>query len=220
MKSTLIVVAGALLITTAASCSKNRLHGEGSVISDSRSVGTFTRVESNGSTNVTVVKDSVYKVIVTGYENLVPAYETVVSGDKLSLEFKDKYHNIRNNNVTVEVHTPNIEYFSINGSGDVVMNGGFNGSSFEGKINGSGELRVNNSTYKTFKADVNGSGDIIASSTTCESGHANISGSGNIELNVTKSLYVKISGSGNVSYWGNPTTEIDVSGSGNVKKKG
>ncbi|RYD57812.1 MAG: hypothetical protein EOP56_05920 [Sphingobacteriales bacterium] len=219
MKSATLLLAGALLIT-ATSCSKSRLRGEGSVISDTRSLSNFTRVEANGSTNITVVKDSAYKVIVTGYQNLVPAFETKVNGNKLTLEFDDQYISVRNNNVTVEVHTPNIEYYNVNGSGNTTIGSGFDGSSFEGHINGSGELTVNNSKFTTLKAYVNGSGDIKAASTTCENGRAEISGSGNIDMTVTKHLSVKISGSGNVSYWGNPTTDVDVSGSGNVKKKG
>lgn len=216
----IIALAGLSILTfTIASCHKHVLKGEGSIESETRTLQTFSKVEADGSTNITIVKDDEYKAVVTGYGNLIPIYETKIKGDRLILKYKDGYWNVRNQNITVEVHTPYVDKVSINGSGDVELERGFDQDYMEANVNGSGTLHIFNNTYGSFSADVNGSGDIYAITTECNTVNADISGSGTIEVGVVDYLDVRISGSGDVFYRGNPTTSINVSGSGTVQKR-
>lgn len=205
---------------SASSCYKKGLSGHGNVVSETRSVGTFAKLELNGSTRVTVVEDDEYRVIISGYANLVPVFDTRVKGDRLILEYKPGYWNIRNDNITVEVHTPYLDKVSVNGSGDVTVNSGFSLDHFETDINGSGNVKVTGNQYKTMKVDINGSGDFDAENSNTGTADVRISGSGNAYVNVTDYLKVRISGSGDVYYRGTPTVDSDISGSGSVKRRG
>lgn len=220
MKKIATIIGISILAMGATSCHKI-VKGGGAQVSDTRTLNTFSKVEADGSSEVTIVKDSVYMVIVSGYSNLVPAYETKVKGDRLVLGFKDNFWNVKNDNIKVEVHTPYVDKVSMNGSGNIHTGSGFIQDHFEGDINGSGNINVSNNTYKRLKTRVNGSGTFNSETCEAEDVDADISGSGDIYVKVSNHLKVRISGSGNVYYRGNPaTTDVDISGSGKVNKRG
>ena len=72
----LSIIAAATVSFT--SCRKHSLRGEGSTTSETRDLASFTSVEANGSTDIEIFASSENKVIVTGYSNLIPVYETKV----------------------------------------------------------------------------------------------------------------------------------------------
>lgn len=157
---------------------------------------------------------------VTGYQNLLPVYETKVQGNTLYLQFRPDIYNVRNNNIKVNIQLPLLAYMRINGSGKINATGFANGDLLTGAINGSGDIFIGDSKYNKVTYTVNGSGNIKAASTTSTEAEAQISGSGNIELAVSNKLKASISGSGNIIYWGNPVTvETQVSGSGKITKR-
>lgn len=203
----------------ATSCHKRVLKGSGREVSETRVLSSFAKIEANGSTGISVVKDSVYSVIVTGYSNLVPLYETRVNGDRLILQYEERFWNIRNDNIRIEVHTPYVDKVSLNGSGSVTVNSGFEQDNFKADLNGSGNINVKGNKYYVIDADVNGSGDIDAETSIAEESYCRVSGSGNIYVNVNKYLDVNISGSGNVYYKGNPKVKTNISGSGDVRPR-
>lgn len=220
MKKFATVITICLFALGITSCHKKGIWGEGNDVSETRVVSNFAKIEANGSTHVTVVKDSVYFVIVKGYSNLVPMYETRIKGDRLVLQYDEKYWNVRNDNIRVEVHTPYLDKASLNGSGNVVVGSGFKQDNFAGNINGSGNISVSGNTYFKLEADINGSGDFNSENCEAENVYTNISGSGNIYVKANNHLSVRISGSGDVYYRGNPaTTDINISGSGKVHKR-
>lgn len=203
-------------IITLAACNKPSLRGSGATVTEVRSVPAFNNVRVEGSGNATITQGTTASVQVTGYENLVPAYETYVTNGTLVLKFKNDYHNIRNNNISVKIVTPSLERTSINGSGSMLIKN-FTGNLFQTEINGSGKVTVENSRYLTANLEVNGSGDIHAQQLTAGDVEARISGSGRIEITCFVKLVARISGSGDVFYWGNPQhLDMQVSGSGKV----
>ncbi len=215
MKYHLMLFAALLLMIS--SCSKNRLKGEGGTISETRTVTAFNSIECNGSNEVRIYRDSVFRVVVTGYQNLVGVYESNVSGGKLQLGYDDKYFNVRNDNISVEVYTPELVNVALNGSGNVRINSGFEGV-FGGEINGSGNMYLSGGDFTRATYRISGSGNISARNAVADTAYATISGSGNIEFTVVNYLVARISGSGNIDYWGSPVADMDISGSGRVKK--
>lgn len=203
-----------------ASCSKYKLKGEGSTTSETRSLSSFTSVQANGDVNIQIHSSNTNKVVITGYENLVPVYETYVRDNRLVLQFQDKYHNIRNNNIKVDVYVTELSGVRMNGSGKVNIWSGISGDLMEVEVNGSGDIYIGQNNYQTMRLNINGSGNIKAKDAVAEKVYANISGSGNIDVTVTHFLDARISGSGNINYWGNPEeVDTDVAGSGRVRKK-
>jgi hypothetical protein len=202
-----------------ASCSKLRLKGEGSILSETRQLETFTGIEANGSTDVEVVPSSSNSVVITGYQNLIPVYETKVKGGKLVLEYKRGYINVRNNNIKVIVYTTSMNSAYLNGSGNITFRDSLTSRSMSVEINGSGDMSFGANAFQTAKYKINGSGNINARAAVAENVTAEISGSGDMDITVTQSLKAEISGSGTIDYWGNPAIlEKDISGSGKVRK--
>lgn len=210
----------ALSIIAFSSCSKHRIKGEGSIVSETRSVSGFSGISLNGSEDVEVIPSNENKVIVSGYQNLVPVFKTKVSGSTLNLEFEHNYFNVRNNNIKVTVYTTGISKLDINGSGNITLRDSLKTDRLRMEINGSGNIYTYNNYIENVELDINGSGNINARNTTGRYVYAEISGSGDAEITVKEKLDVKISGSGEIKYWGNPSSvNTDISGSGKVRKQ-
>lgn len=219
MKQFIAAMLAIAVFTGASSCKKRVLRGEGPIISETRNLAEFSKVVTNGSEYVTIIKDDVYKVVISGYSSLIPQYETIVRGDKLILEYEDRYWNVKNSNIKVEVHTPYVDDVVLNGSGSVYVASGYDQANFYAEISGSGDVTLGHSYYERLDMEINGSGNIDAENAEAASAYARISGSGNIYTWVTDYLSVDISGSGDVYYKGNPRTkEISISGSGRVRR--
>ena len=215
-----LFVFAALSVLTFTSCSKHRLKGEGSIVSETRSVSGFSNISLNGSEDVEIIPSKENKVIVSGYQNLVPSYKTKVSGSTLNLEFERNYYNVRNNNIKVTIYTTGISKIEMNGSGNISLRDSLKTDRLRMEINGSGNIYTYNNYIENVELDVNGSGNINARNTTGRYVYAEISGSGDIEITAQEKLEAKISGSGEIKYWGNPSTvNTDVSGSGRVRKQ-
>ncbi len=220
MKKFTIFMSVSLLALGFAACHKKGIKGEGNIVSETRIVGDFAKIEANGSTDVTVVADNEYYVIVKGYSNLVPIYKTKVNGDRLILEFKEGYWNVRNDNITIEVHTPYIDKASLNGSGSIYVGSGFKHDRLDAHINGSGDIEVTGNTFGYMDVNINGSGSFNSETTDVGNVYVKISGSGDAYVTALDYLKVRISGSGDVYYRGNPgTVDLDISGSGQVHKR-
>jgi len=210
----------ALSIIAFSSCSKHRIKGEGSIISETRNTSGFSTVKLNGSEDVEIIPSKESKIIVSGYQNLVPVFKTNVSGSTLNLEFENNYFNVRNNNIKVTVYTTGISKIDINGSGNITLRDSLKTDRLRMEINGSGNIYTYNNYIENVELDINGSGNINARNTTGKYVYAEISGSGDAEITVQEKLDVKINGSGSVKYWGNPgTVNTDISGSGKVRKQ-
>lgn len=199
------------------SCIRDHVKGEGDIASDTRSVASFHTVRSDGSNRVSVVPDSVYKVVITGYENLVPLFNTKVSNGRLYLGYDDD-QDVSNDNIQVEVHAPSVESVQLEGSGIIRVNAGFTGPRLGASIDGSGRVELMGGVFRVISADIDGSGEVLCRPAICDTAYADISGSGDIELSVNQYLDAEISGSGNIRYWGNPLVRTHISGSGNITK--
>jgi hypothetical protein len=219
MKNVVLVSLMMMSMAALSSCHKHKIKGEGNIISDTRSLADITSVTADGDLEIEILPAKNNKVIITGYENLVPAFESNVSNGRLTLRFNDTYYNVRNNNIKVTLYVNGIEGVTLNGSGKITMLPGIKTDNMEVKINGSGKVTLEENYVSSLNCHINGSGDIFARDFEAESVDAKISGSGNMELTVIKYLEARISGSGTINYWGSPeTVNTDISGSGKVKK--
>lgn len=100
----------------------------------------------------------------------------------------------------------------INGSGNIELVA--DGTDFYGEVNGSGKLILNGGFFQSSSILVNGSGTVRAFPFTTDTADVRIQGSGDCDIKVNNKLKVKISGSGKVYYKGNPDTVIIIEGSG------
>lgn len=201
-----------------AACSKDKISGSGQVSTESRNAANFTKVITNGSTEVHVAQGANFSVQVKGYSNLLPYMETKVSGNALNIGYRHGV-NIKNDNAEVYITLPALESVVTNGSGNVDVKGTFNGTTLQAGISGSANISIEAGSVSLFKINSSGSGNVRALGLTAQNADVSISGSGTAEVWAVASLKATISGSGVVYYKGQPVIETSISGSGKVQPK-
>lgn len=199
-------------------CSKDRLTASGDKIAETRFPGTFTGVNTSGSTAVQIIYGTEFKVELKGSNNLIPYFKTNVINGTLYLGYENA--NVQHDDLEAVVTLPAIRKAALSGSGKINVEGNFPAiNEFKLSISGSGNILVKD----TFEADetsvnISGSGKADLLKVISNEAEVDISGSGNASLNVLDKLKARISGSGKIYYSGNPDVDADVNGSGKVIK--
>lgn len=203
-----------------------------------RTPGSFTQIENNGSWDVEITKGSKDEVRLESSGFDLSKVITEVDGDKLKIRLERG--NYKNVNIKVYVTVRELESVGNGGSGDMLINSDFGADEFSiglsgsgsittqkinaGKLNvgmsGSGKVILEGGQADYANIGQSGSGDFDGLNFTAESVKIGKSGSGTTSISVIESLTVGASGSGNVYYRGNPEKQsIGVSGSAKVIKQ-
>lgn len=215
MKIALVLMAACAMLSLA-SCTKERVKGNGSVSTETRNITGFTAISASGSTNVFVTQGPAFNVEVRGYANLLPYYETKLVNNKLQVGYRDNV-TVKNDNTEVYITLPSLDGLQLAGSGNIRTSGVFTGiTNFTITIAGSGNIHFSTGGTQNFTSRIDGSGNIYTLGLIATNADTEITGSGNTEINVTNQLKAKITGSGNVYYRGTPVITTNITGSGAV----
>jgi hypothetical protein len=240
MKSSIVITftALSLLLVSLTSCEK-KIHGEGPVVTQTRTIGNFTKVSLNLPALLTITQEPGYKFTIDAQQNILDIIQTSVTGGELKIKFDNGKNISSHDKVIIKISAPAFEGLSISGSGDIngtntlqssaltlVVSGSGSimlpeatvAGPLEAFISGSGNMQVNKGTANTASLSISGSGNMEMLGVTVKTLEAQISGSGNVKSTVTQQLNAHISGSGSVYYKGTPVVEAHVSGSGSVRK--
>lgn len=238
MKNILYITAIAFTSSFLSSCEgiwPNCLDGNGVVVTQERTVGSFDRLESNGDFQVYVYPGDETFIEVEADENLMGYIITRVYQDELIIETRHNGCMRSSGPVTITVITPDLNSAELNGSGKIWCDS-LTTSALRTDIDGSGDIQFVYLDVSTLKAEVSGSGTMMINGffddidalidgsgeivLTGESLNTlyDVSGSGKISGNnmLTSTCYVDISGSGSVSAWVTDLLDVDISGSGSV----
>ncbi len=218
--------------------SKNRVKGNGDMVTKTRSVGNYDVVSVGGSFDVKLYAGKEGSIKITVDENLLPYLITEVDNGNLKIKWKKGTSISHRSEIMVTVPFKDIEGVSLAGSGDVSSDDVINANAFKAALAGSGDMKLKLSatsvtaalagsgdvelsgTTKDLKCAIAGSGDIQAYDLASNNADVKISGSGGIRVSVKDMLSARVSGSGNIYYKGNPTKQdVKVSGSGNVSSR-
>jgi len=217
-----------------------RIRGNGNMVSDDRSTGTYDAIAVSGSFDVDLVDGREGQVTVRAEENLQEYIITEVKNGTLVIKTKDGV-NINPSGWKVGMHVTvpveDINSVSLSGSGDITGKTLIRAHNFNTSMSGSGDisLEVEADALSTsmsgsgdmnlrgkaghFDVEISGSGDVDAFGLDAREVDARISGSADIRVSVNEMLKARVSGSGNIRYRGNPT-KIDskTAGSGGISK--
>lgn len=202
-----------------ASCSKDVVHGDGSVVTSERTVSSFSGVEVSGANNVYITYAPTVSVSVNGYENLVSHYITEVRDGKLHLHYDDDI-NVKNDNIQIHITMPTFDDLELSGSCSINAAGNFdNTNELEISTSGNGNINIEDISVNAYEVNSSGNSNISTLGVKAKTADVEISGSSTVTLSVQDKLDVHISGSGKVCYKGEPAEiNTDISGSGNVIK--
>lgn len=191
-----------------------QVQGSGKVKSESRPVGSFSRIVSAGSANCRVTVGSGPSLELKADDNILPLIVTRVENGTLYIESKGSYST--RNGIEVAIKVPNLESFLSRGSGDSEIVG-VRSRSFSAEIAGSGNIRGSGQADRGDYS-IRGSGDMDFSNLRTKDSEASIAGSGAIELFATGTLDATIRGSGSIRYRGNPAkVNRSIAGSGEIQ---
>lgn len=212
------------------------IHGNGTVITEERSVSGFSGIRIEGQADLVLEQTSSEYLTIETDENLVDYVTTRREGDVLVIGTRSNVI-LAPTRLVVHTGTPNIEKLEIDGSGDVSASGSLSGDRLRIDIDGSGDISANidyaslvtdidgsgnvklSGRANSHTIDIDGSGDIKAPNLTTSVTTVRINGSGDVTVYASISLDVSIKGSGDVHYYGSPSMRKAISGSGSVTRR-
>lgn len=236
---TISITGIALMAILMFSCGEPCIEGNGTILSETRTVNNFTNVTMLGDFDVFIEQSNTYEVVVEGDENLLP-YVLTENRTTNTLEIRNANNRCLRGSrkMKVFIKTPDIFRVTNAGSGYISCDNVFN-QKFEVILSGSGVIDCANIDTYDLIATLSGSGEILLSGKTIASdmvlsGSGKIksqsmdsdeckivvSGSGTAYVFVIDYLNASIPGSGFVYYYGNPTTVVRrIDGSGDIIRR-
>lgn len=202
----------------AMSCKKEAIDANGQQLTETRYPGNFTHIHTSGGSPVWIAYGEEYKVEVKGSSNLVPRFNTTVSGSELNVGYE--HMKLGKDDIRVYITLPKIRKVSLSGNARLILDGTFPYlPTFSADISGSGEIKLaGDMEAGQTTVNLSGSGDALLEKLRSENAELNISGSGDIRVGFSEKLKATISGSGSVYYSGSPLLETSISGTGRIIK--
>jgi hypothetical protein len=212
--------------------------GSGNVVTESRAVSNFDRVEFSVPGKLTIQQGSSESLTISAEDNIMPLLVTNVSGGRLTIRFKPGY-NIRTTRAPeFTLMVKNLREIGVSSSGSVFVQALDTGN-LDLTISSSGSITIDTLQASNIIARISSSGDIslagnadqlnlrISSSGKFQAADlqinradVRISSSGDATLWVMEDLKVNISSSGDVYYYGSPSVTQRITSSGKVVSRG
>jgi len=193
----------------------------GPPVSQTRNVGTFTRLEVSGDVNLNIAlfnrPDPGVKI--TAGSKSIDRVRTELVGDVLRVSTKSRGLTIGPDPlgaVSINLGVPALSGLRVDGPADVMLSG-LSAKAFELRINGSGDVQARG-RVDDLEMEVDGSANSMLQDLSTQNANVRIDGSGDTELRVARSLQLIVEGSGNVTYHGRPAVSSRLEGSGDVRQ--
>lgn len=237
MNTSTKIIAGALLLSVLFnSCNGfNCINGSGNQISQTRDVGSFTRVETSGSIKVILKQGAVNALSVTADDNILKEIDTYVRGKRLIIDLEGSFCDV--GPITLFITSKNYEGIEASGAVEILGEGKLNVNDFDLDLSGSSkvDLDINAANVKTSSSgaseiflkgqagshelDLSGSSSVEALDFVVGRYRIESSGASDSRINVLNELDISSSGSSDVQYRGSPSKiKNDESGASSLKK--
>lgn len=215
MKKRILVLLGMVLLATG--CSLEAYYGSDYMITETRNVTGFNKIQIEGLFEVNIDYGTVQSVEVIANDNIIDRIRTQVENNELKVYFKNG--NYRNIDATLNITIPELSAVEYGGSGIIEISNFQQLEVLKLSNTGSGDFILDGGTAELLKWINEGSGHLEASSFDIKNIIIESRGSGNATVRCSETLDTFIEGSGIVYYYGNPTLSTEIIGSGKVIKK-
>jgi hypothetical protein len=192
----------------------------GPPVSQTRNVGTFTRLEVSGdvSLKVALFNRPDPGVKITAGSKSIDRIKTEVVGDALRVSTKSRGLTIGPDPlgaVSISLGVPALTGMRVDGPANVNLSG-LSAKAFELRVSGSGDIHARG-RVDDLAMEVDGSADSMLKDLATQNANVRIDGSGDTEVRVARSLQLIVEGSGDVTYYGRPAVSSRLEGSGDVR---
>ncbi|MES3019170.1 MAG: head GIN domain-containing protein [Bacteroidota bacterium] len=234
--STKIIAAALSFGVLFSSCNGiNCVSGSGNQITQTRDVGSFSRIETSGSIKVILKQGPASSLKITADDNIMKELETYVRGNRLIIDLDGSFCDAG----PITVYVTSSEYRGVDASGavEILGDGKLNVNDFDLELSGSSKvvLDINAANVKTSSSgaseislrgqagshelDLSGSSSVDALDFVVGRYRIESSGASNSRINVLNELDIRSSGSSDVEYRGSPSKiKNDESGASSLKK--
>ena len=202
-----------LLFTSCSDDDQPKYVGSGNIISETRTLDSFTDVHISSVINADIVFGSAQGVSVSADDNIIDLVKTEVRQNTIFVYLEDGSYDEITVNVTIT--NTDLSELSSEGVNNIDVSGFEQLDDLTVHISGVGNLEMSGSVTDLT---LNSSGSMNASAfdLITENSEIILSGVGNVSITVNNQLTGSVSGVGNIFYKGNPTVGVTVSGVGNV----
>jgi hypothetical protein len=235
-KWAVLIVLSSILVANCRFTGK-RIKGNGQVVTENRSTGSFEGISSSGSFDVYVAIGSPASVKIEAESNILPYIETYVDQNMLKVRTKGNVWLRPRRSLKIFVTAPRLTKIYSDGSGDIIgqtpivdpskldvsMEGNGNikldvdAPEVKAKLTGNGGIQLKGQS-KTLDCNLTGNGNIKAFDLMAEQTKVRILGNGDAEVFASVKLDVSVAGNGNVRYKGNAQASTHITGNGNISR--
>jgi hypothetical protein len=215
-----------------------RVHGNGNIKTEDRSVSSFKNVDVGGAAKVMVSQGDQPSVKVEGDENLLQYIEVEQEGDRIRIKERPGFNLQPSNDIRVYVTAPVFNNIDASGASDIIgqtkisnpeeMRMHISGAGtikmeldaprLTFRLSGAGSIFIKGQT-KELDLEMSGAGSAHFYDLLSESTRVNLSGVGSAEVYASVKLDASVSGVGSIDYKGNATdVNKHVSGVGSIHK--
>ena len=173
-------------------------------VSETRKLGSFEKIEINGSPKVVYTQGKTVSVKVVGKRESVDNIETAVSNNTLYVKNKGKMGIVNftfgDDEAVVYVTTPDLIGIQLNGSGDFISKQRIDTDRINVVLRGSGDIDVKDIICDACNISLTGSGDLDIDRLEARDVDASLIGSGDLDIALLKVIGTRLSlkGSGDV----------------------
>jgi hypothetical protein len=194
----------------------HRYDGSGNIVSQTREIAAFDRLQvMGGSLHVVVKVGPPQAMSLQGDDALLAFLETRVESGTLVIDLDSQYQ--PGQTFEIQVGTESLKSVDLSGSANVEVEG-VTGTNFDVLLSGSGNISARGSA-DVLAVQLAGSGNVRMDELHSREAKVSISGSGDVSVDAKEKLAITISGSGSVGYRGSPLLEQHISGSGSVSSR-
>jgi len=237
LKISLLFLAFPLFLVSCDHMFGKRVHGNGNVVTQDRSVNSFKNVEVGGAAKVFVSQGDQHSVKVELDENLQQFVEVFQEGDKVVVRERRGFNLDPTGDLKIYVTSPVYSDIDVSGACDIIgqtkinnpedismhisgagtMKMDVDAPRVTAEVTGSGNIDLMGET-KTADLDLSGAGHAHCFNLKAENTKVSISGAGSAEVYASVRLNAEVSGAGSVDYKGGASVDQHVSGAGGVHK--
>lgn len=237
-RSAFLLLAIPFIIASCENLLGKRVHGNGNIRTEDRSVSDFKNVDVSGAAKVMVSQGDNPSVKVEADENLLQYIQVSQQGDKIIVRERKGFHLDPTGDIRIYVTTkvynkieasgacdiigqtkisnPEDLSLDVSGAGDIKME--VDAPRLVAEVSGSGSINLKGQT-KDVDLDLAGACHAHCFDLLAENTKVDISGAGSAEVFASVKLDASVSGAGSVKYKGNASTvNQHVSGAGSVHK--
>lgn len=206
-----------VIASVASGCFGNSVRGSGTVISESRDVKDFTRIEFVGIGKLRIEQSDTESLSIRTDDNLMEHIATTVENGTLKLHTKNDVNLNPSSEITYTLLVKKLERVGVSGGAEMDATG-IHTESMTLAVSGAGDMKITGDTVD-LKIAISGAGKLSAEGFPSKSATVSISGAGHAVVAVSERLDVDVSGAGHVEYVGDPKVTQNITGVGSVTKK-